>query len=113
MTLKDLVAELDLEVKSGENQLTRQVTRGYASDLMSDVIAGAMEGDVWVTLQVHVNIIAVAAMKDIAAIILTQSRNPEQETLEKSVDENIPILISKLPAFELVGRIYALGIPGM
>ena len=112
MTLKDLVAELDLEVKSGENQLTRQVTRGYASDLMSDVIAGAMEGDVWVTLQVHPNIVAVASLNDLAGIVIVNSRQPEENTLKKAESENIPIMISALPAFELVGRLHALGISG-
>jgi hypothetical protein len=110
MQLADLAQELCLEVRSGRGRLTRSVTGGYASDLLSDVIAHAREGDVWVTLQVHQNIVAVAVMKDLAGIILVNGREPEENTCQKAESEGIPILVSGLPTFELVGRLYELGI---
>lgn len=113
MTLQQIVEELHLEVKSGENRLEEEVKRGYVSDLMSDVIANAQEGDVWITLQIHLNIIAVASMKSLTGIILINNRQPEENTLEKAKSENIPLFISELPAFELVGRLYQLGISGL
>ena len=72
----------------------------------------AREGDLWVTLQVHINIVAVAGMKELAGIVLINGREPEAETLKKAESENIPILVSKLSAFELIGRLYKLGISG-
>ena len=112
MRLTDLVDKLSLEVRSAQQRLDTEVTGGYASDLLSDVIGNSREGNVWVTLQIHQNIIAVASMKDLAAIILVSSREPEEDTVQKAQNENIPLLISKLPAFELVGRLYALGVRG-
>ena len=112
MKLKDIVQNLDLEVASGENNLDREVTRGYASDLMSDVIANAGKNDLWVTLQTHLNIVAVASMKELAGIVLINGRRPEQETLKRAIQEEIPILVSSLPSFEVVGRLYGLGITG-
>jgi hypothetical protein len=79
---------------------------------MSDVMANAESGDLWVTLQIHVNIVAVAAMKELAGIVLINGREPEPATVEKAEEKGIPILVSKLPAFELIGRLYKLGIPG-
>ncbi len=112
MKLTDLVKEFGLEVKAGSTNLEREVTAGYVSDLMSDVLAHAEEGSLWVTLHIHQNIVAVASHKDLAGIILVQGRQPEQDTVAKAEEENIPILVSALPAFELVGRLYKAGIRG-
>ena len=112
MQLSDLVQELNLEVRSAKGSLRREVTGGYASDLLSDVIANGEEGNLWVTLQIHPNIVAVASMKDLAAIVLVNGREPEAETVSKAEKENLPILVSDLPTFELVGRLYGLGVAG-
>jgi predicted transcriptional regulator len=113
MRLKDLVETLNLEVRCGQEQLDTEVRGGYVSDLMSDVMAHAKEGDLWVTLQTHANIAAVAAMKELAGVILIGGREPENETLEKARAKGVPLLVSLLPAFELVGRLYAMGVHGL
>jgi hypothetical protein len=113
MKLQEIVEKLELEVKSGEDRLDAEVKRGYVSDLMSDVIANSQEGDLWITLQIHLNIVAVASMKSLSGIVLINSRQPEENTLEKAKSEGIPLLVSGLPAFELVGRLYQLGITGL
>ena len=112
MKLTELVEKLNLDVRSAKAHLDREVTGGYASDLLSDVLANSEEGNVWITLQLHQNIIGVASMKDLSGIILVNNREPEQETLEKAESEQIPIMITDLPTFELVGRLYNLGIVG-
>jgi hypothetical protein len=112
MTLQDLVGNMKLEVKSGKSRLDTEVRRGYVSDLMSDVIANTAKGDLWITLQVHINIVAVASMKELSGIILINGHEPEKATLEKAQSENIPLFVSDLPAFEVVGRLYQLGISG-
>jgi len=108
--LADLVNALDLDVRSARGKLGNEVTGGYASDLLSDVIAHGRQGDVWITLQLHQNIVAVASMKDLAGIVLVGGREPEEQTLRKAESEGIPIAVSRLPAFELVGRLYGLGL---
>jgi hypothetical protein len=113
MKLRDLVQKFGLEVKAGQEYLDREVTAGYASDLLSDVLAHGEEGSVWITLHIHENIVAVASHKGLSGIILVQGRQPEQGALAKATEEKIPILISQLPAFELVGRLYGAGIRGM
>jgi hypothetical protein len=112
MNLKDLIKEFGLEVKTGSGKLDREVTSGYVSDLLSDVLAHAEEGTLWVTLHIHQNIVAVASHKDLAAILLVQGRQPEKDTIAKATEENIPVLVSGLSAFELVGRLYKAGIRG-
>jgi hypothetical protein len=112
MRLSELAGILELEMRAAAGCADREVRGGYASDLMSDVMANAEEGDVWVTLQTHVNIVAVAAMKELAGVILVKGREPEAETVSKAEEKEVPILVSPLPAFELIGRLYELGIHG-
>ena len=112
MKLSEIAQKLQLEIRTGSDQLDRDVTRGYASDLMSDVMANAEEGALWVTLQTHQNTVAVAVMKSLACIILVNSREPEGETLAKAEGEGVPILVSRLPAFQLVGKLFEMGISG-
>ncbi len=113
MKLTELIQKLNLTVRSTKGNLEREVTGGYASDLLSDVLAHSNEGDIWITLQIHQNIVAVASMKNLAGIILVNGREPEQETVEKAEAEDIVIMVSDLPTFELIGRLYGLGVTGM
>jgi hypothetical protein len=111
--LTELIQKLNLDVRSAKANLEREVTGGYASDLLSDVLANGKEGNIWITLQVHHNIVAVASMKDLAGVILVNGREPEQETIEKAEAENLVIMVTEMPTFELVGRLYSLGVTGM
>jgi hypothetical protein len=110
--LTELIQKLNLDVRSAKAQLDREVTGGYASDLLSDVLAHGEEGNLWITLQIHQNIVGVASMKDLAGIILVNNREPEPETLEKAEAEGLPIMVTEMPTFELVGKLYSLGIVG-
>ncbi|UCE47093.1 MAG: hypothetical protein JSW47_15975 [Phycisphaerales bacterium] len=112
MKLTELVENLNLSVRSAQGDLDREVSGGYASDLLSDVLANGEPGNLWITLQIHQNIVAVASMKEFAGIILVNAREPETDTVEKAEAENIVIMVTELPTFELVGRLYGLGITG-
>jgi len=113
VTVSDIVNFFGLKIRTGENQLNEEVTGGYASDLLSDVIAHSRKGNIWITIQTHPNIVAVATMKELTAIILAGGREPDPETVQKAEEEGIPILVSPLFTFELAGRLYQTGISGM
>lgn len=106
MTVNDLVRKLELVVFSGEKGLDNEILGGYTSDLMSDVMGHAEKGIVWITLQTHKNVMAIASLKDLAAVILVKGLKPDNDTLEKSNEENIPILGTSLETFDITGRIY-------
>ena len=95
MTVREIAEKLNLRVFSGEAGLDREVTGGYVSDLLSDVMGFAKDGSVWVTLQTHKNVMAIATLKELDA-------------KEVSEEEGIPILGSTEQTFELAGRIYNL-----
>ncbi len=113
MTVSDIVKSFGLKIKTGKNRLNEEVTGGYAGDLLSDVIAHSRKGSIWVTIQTHPNIVAVASMKELAGIILAGGREPDADTLKKAEEEEIPILVSPLFTYEVVGKLYQMGISGM
>ncbi len=108
--LSDIIKVLDLKVECGEEYLNHDVGGGYVSDLLSDVMANGKKGDIWVTLQTHPNIVAVAVLKEISGIIIVGKRNPESETINKAKQERLPIMTTELSGFEVVGRLYEMGI---
>ena len=108
MQLDTLVRALNLKVSCAGGNLGKEVRGGYVGDLLSDVMANSKEGDIWITRQVHQNIVAVASLKDLAGIILIQGSEPADDTAAKANAEGIPILVTELPAFEIVGKIYEL-----
>ncbi len=113
MTVREMVEQVELEVKTGADQLDAEVTGGYAGDLISAVMANAKQGNVWVTWHAHPNIAAAALVTKLSAIVLICGRLPEEETIRKAEEEGLPILLSKLPGFELIGRLHGMGIPGV
>jgi serine kinase of HPr protein (carbohydrate metabolism regulator) len=106
MIVKDVIEKLNLEIFSAPEGVDRVVKGGYTSDLLSDVMGHAREGQIWITLQTHKNIMAVASLKDLAAIVLVKGFKPEADTIEASLSEGIPILGSNLEAFELSGELF-------
>jgi hypothetical protein len=112
MTLREIAEKLGLRPVSALSRLSQECTGGYMSDLLSDVMANAKAGDLWVTLQTHQNIVAVASLLGISGIIIIGGREPEKLTLAKAEAENIPILLTNFPAFVVVGRLYQMGISG-
>jgi serine kinase of HPr protein (carbohydrate metabolism regulator) len=109
MLLKSVIDKLDLElVTRGVDVHDREVRWAYTSDLLSDVMAGATAGDLWLTIQRHLNIVAVAKLNDLGGIVLAKGIVPSPEVLDKAEKEGIPILVSKLPLFELSGVLYEL-----
>lgn len=108
MKLKEIVDKLGLKVFTPEISLDVDVTSGYASDLLSDVMGNSKKGQVWVTLQIHQNIIAVAKLKELAGIILVNDRKPEEATLEKAKEEQVPLMSTTDTTFNISGKIYQL-----
>lgn len=106
MKINEIVSALNLTVVSGERGLDREITGGYVSDLLSDVIGNAREGNVWITLQTHHNVIAVASLKELGAVILVKGLRPAEETIKKSNEEDIPVLSSSEDTFTIAGRLF-------
>jgi len=114
MNLKQITARLGLQTLTADlaEQERAEITRAHASDLLSDVLANAPAGGVLLTIQVHLNVIAVAVHAMQAAVIFTSGMVPEEAVRDKAVEEKIPLFTTKESTFAAAGKLYALGIRG-
>ena len=111
MNLKQIIDSLKLTPITKPNDFSEITpTCGYASDLLSCVMSGAAHKSVWVTLQAHINIVAVASLLDLSAIIITEGAKPDEATIAKANEEGITLLSSEEPTFSVVGQLWSLGL---
>jgi hypothetical protein len=111
MKLNQVIQDLDLTVLTKPHDFSLiSPTGGYVSDLLSCVMAGAPHQGIWVTLQAHINIVAVAALLELSAVIITEGAMPDQATIAKANDENIVLLSTNRPSFEVVGKLWEMGL---
>jgi len=106
MKISDLAPSLGLKLVQGEFA-DREVGSGYASDLLSDVMANAKADGVLVTVQAHKNTIAVASLAGLAAIVVCNARPLPEDMVEAARAEGIALLSTAQTAFEVSGRLWA------
>jgi hypothetical protein len=111
MMLMEIVRKLGLTSKV-DGLADREITGGYASDLLSDVLKNAKSGYIWITNQKHQNCVAVASLLDLSGIIVTGGIDPDPDTLEKAVAEQLPVYTTDQSAFDIAGALYEMGIRG-
>lgn len=111
ITLANIIQDLDLTLLTKPRDFSEvSVAGGYTSDLLSCVMAGAMHKGLWVTLQAHNNIVAVAALLDLAAIIITENAIPDIATITKANEEGVVLLSTAKPSFLVVGKLWEIGL---
>lgn len=106
MTVAELREIMSLESFSGETGMDREIRGGYVSDLLSDVLGRIKDGYLWITMQSHMNVIAIAALRDLPAVLIVNGSKPSDEVIQKARDEGIALLGTSLTAFEAAGMIY-------
>ncbi len=111
MTIRELMPLIEAKELTKQADLEKEVLCGYTSDLLSWVMGHGQEGMAWVTVQTHMNVIAVALLSDMACVIMPESIEMEQESLDKADAEGMCVLQSPLSSYEICGRIYAKGVP--
>ena len=114
MTLREMAERLGLALLTPEiaERADRDARLGHVSDLLSDVLANAPAGSVLVTIQTHLNVIAVAVNAEVAAVVFAWDRRPDEPARRKAAEEGILLYGSPASAFEIVGRLHALGVRG-
>src|SRR5690349_22579880 len=109
--LQQIIDELDLTVLTeSRNFASLTPTGGYSSDLLSCVMAGAKKGFIWTTLQAHLNIVAVAALIEVAAVIITENTQPDTASVAKANQQGVILFSTSQPTYEINGKLWEMGI---
>lgn len=107
MKLSEIIEKLGLK-KLVNFESDVDVTDAYASDLLSDVMGNAKSGQIWITMQTHKNVSAIASLKDIPAVIIIGNGKPDQDMLDHAKSEGVCVLVSSDPCFRVCGKLYKL-----
>lgn len=110
MTIGDLKELTGARLLCEDVDQSREITSGYACDLLSWVMSHGKAGMAWVTVQTHMNVIAVATLMDMAAVIVPESIAVEQSVVDKAAEEGVAVFSSEKTAFELCGLMYRAGV---
>jgi len=114
MTLQQIARLLDLTLLNPQVSFdpSREVGQAHASDLLSDVLANAPGGGLLLTIQVHMNVIAVCLHAGLSGVVFTSGLSPEEAVREKAAAEGLPLFATRESTFEVAGKLYALGLRG-
>jgi predicted transcriptional regulator len=112
LTVQEIADALGMACVAGSSGMDREVTSGYASDLLSDVMGHARDGAIWVTSQVHQNVVAVALLLNLSAVVIAGGLQLMEDAAARADARGMPMLSTELPAFEVAGRLYRLGVRG-
>jgi hypothetical protein len=111
MNLQQIIEQLNLTVLTESRDFASIIPNGgYSSDLLSCVMAGAKKGDLWITLQAHLNIVAVAVLNEVAAVIITENAQPDAASVAKADQQGIILLSTSQPTYEINGKLWEMGI---
>ena len=105
MKVRELAEAIDMKLLT-KCDGDQDIAGVYACDLLSRVMSGCEEAMAWITVQTHLNVLAVAELNEAACIIIPEGIDVEQTTIEKAEEKNIPILSSELETYELCWRIH-------
>jgi len=111
MTLRDIVQRLALEVIVNAGGLDREVSGGFSGDLLSNVLAAARPGNLWITIQRHVNVVGVAQVAGLSGILLAGGESPSPAVVAKAEEMGVPILLGRESTFEAAGRLHRILFP--
>lgn len=109
MILKDISKELQLETIN-ESDLNKKVNGCYIGDLLSNVMARAKKGELWITIQGHQNVIAVALLTEVSAVIVCEDMEIDENTIKRANDKNVNLFRSKLSAYNLAKKLVNIGV---
>ena len=111
MNLQKIIEQLNLTILTETREFADITPTGaYSSDLLSCVMAGAKKGNLWTTLQAHLNIVAVAALNEVAAVIITENAQPDEASIAKADQQGVILLSTPLSTYDINGRLWELGI---
>ncbi|SDZ32156.1 DRTGG domain-containing protein [Proteiniborus ethanoligenes] len=110
MKLLEIVDKLELEIVAGFNTDDKCAEGVYIGDLLSVVMSKAKQNHIWITIQTHINIIAVATLVDLAGIIVVEDMEIDKDTIDKANEVGIPLIKSSLSAYQLACKLREIGL---
>lgn len=110
MIVEDVINKLGFQHKAGKSFTKNNITGIYCCDMLSWVMSHAKQGNVWITVQTHINIVAIASLLDLSCIIIPENGEIDEDTIEKANEEDILIFSTNLNSYKIFCKFYEIGL---
>ena len=110
MTIAELIQKTGATALTKDIPMDREVESGYTCDLLSWVMAHGTPGMAWITVQTHMNVIAVATLHEMSCVVIPENGKVAPDVCEKAEQEGIAVLSAPMSAYEISGVLYASGV---
>ena len=108
MTVKELQDKLNLNALNAVSDT--EIDGAFVSDMLSDVMAGAKAGNVWVTVQTHKNVVAAANLVDVPAIIVVRGKKVPEDTVQMADKVGVTLFDTELDTFQVAVKLFEAGV---
>lgn len=108
MTVEELVDKTGWKALTDIPEIA--VTSAYVCDLLSWAMAHTQSGTVWITVQSHVNVVAVASLTGCACVVVPEGIDVSEETLAAARDKNVCILSAPRTSYGAAMALHSLGV---
>lgn len=110
MTIGELMEKTGALALTKDVPTNRMIEFGYTCDLLSWVMAHGRPGMAWITVQTHMNVIAIATLHEMSCVVIPENGRIAPDVAEKAEEEGIAVLSAPLSAYEISGVLYACGV---
>ena len=110
MTVREIAEVLHAQWLCCEEEGDRVIHTGFASDMMSDVLAYVQEDTLLLTGLVNSQAIRTAEMLDLPCVVFVRGKNPHKDAIMRAKQLGMPALSTQYSMFEACGRLYAAGL---
>jgi len=112
MKLKDVKEIIEADILTGEEDLEKEVSSAFSSDLMSDVLAFVKDKALLLTGLMNPQVVRTAEMMDISTIVFVRGKSPDEDLIKLAKDKGVVLMSTKLTSYVSSGRLYKNGLVG-
>lgn len=110
MKVIDVVNLIEGSVLTKDKSPQNNIETGFVGDLLSVVMGKSPSDAAWITIQSHINIVAVATLIEAACIIVTEGYKVDEDAISKADEEAIHIISTKLSSYQVACKLCQAGI---
>lgn len=109
MKIKEILKNINFETVFLEDE-NAEVETGYSCDLLSEVIGRAKADSIWITVHTNLNVLAVATMIDIPAVVISEGHNVDDDFVSRAKKEGISVFRTDEDSYTVAGKLYEIGV---
>ena len=110
MTINELIKETGWKLVTPDLDCDGEISGVYCGDLLSWVMGNGQPGQAWITVQSHMNVIAVASLREFPCVILAEGASFPEDVIERAGEEDLVLIESPLPEYETAKKLMELGL---